>query len=253
MTSISSVGAAGLFSTCSHRLLGWGDAVVSRVQQQQWPGCKCSPRRLQRGNRTCSGLISTGISISALGERFFRNASGIGMHRTGRSTELFPVMRLCSRPFSRCAANLAQASGVGCWPRNFRSPCPQPHEHTYRPRHRSHSGCVNRDGGSKTVTDDANTLGVDFWTRRNEGQGVLGVGNLIKAANLAALALAFATTAHVKAKGRIASSSTFGPGSRREISSLEPTNPCSTRNAGQAYVRATFVWEMQNPGQFEAV
>ena len=72
--------------------------------------------------------VSTGISMIALGDRFWRRCSGIGTASKREIRMLSPVSRLCARPFSSRAVNFAHASGVGCWPRNFRSPWPQPQE-----------------------------------------------------------------------------------------------------------------------------
>ncbi|MCY1542104.1 hypothetical protein D9M68_778310 [compost metagenome] len=72
--------------------------------------------------------VSTGISMIAFGERFFRSGSGIGTASKRDIQRLSPVSCLCLRPFSRMPMNFSQDSGVGCWPRNLRSPLPQPQE-----------------------------------------------------------------------------------------------------------------------------
>src|SRR6185503_2109046 len=66
------------------------------------------------------------------------------------------------------------------------------------------AGRVDRNGGAEAVTDHTDPLRIDLLASRDERQRVLGVDHLIEAADLPALALALAATAHVDAERAVA-------------------------------------------------
>src|SRR5436305_13051523 len=66
------------------------------------------------------------------------------------------------------------------------------------------SSGINRNSRTEAVPDDADLLGIYLVTASEEGQRVFGVGHLVEAAHLAALAFAFAATAEIKPQRRVA-------------------------------------------------
>src|SRR3954463_1494323 len=58
---------------------------------------------------------------------------------------------------------------------------------------------INGNSRAEAVPDDADPLGIDLFTGGQKGQRVFGVGHLVEAAHLPALALAFTAAAEIKA------------------------------------------------------
>ena len=65
-------------------------------------------------------------------------------------------------------------------------------------------GGVDRDRRTEAVADHADARGIDLLARGNEGQRILGIGDLVEAAHLPALALALAAAAQIDAESAVA-------------------------------------------------
>ena len=76
------------------------------------------------GRKHSTELLAS-ISTFCLSRRS-RTRPGIGTISSRGTMSDLPVAARWARPRSSISVNFAQASGVGCWPRNLRSPWPQP-------------------------------------------------------------------------------------------------------------------------------
>ena len=103
------------------------------------------------------------------------------------------------------------------------------------------------------MSDDADPVRVHFFAPGDEGQGVLGVGHLVEAANLAARAFAFAATAKIDAEDAIAhfvehAGDQFDMGSVLGADKAVQDDESRQTLPGFAPFR-----HMQNAGQFQTV
>ena len=127
-----------------------------------------------------------------------RSFSGSARCRSAAPSATCRCARGGACPLRACWVNFAQASGVGCWPRNFRSPSPQPpQEITAATRRSAPPGERPRPPRRSCCRPARFFAGIDFRARGKIRKRVARVGDLIETDDSPVLAFALAAAAKI--------------------------------------------------------